>query len=216
MELPFSDDSFLPELYTLVQLYKPRHTRYALNETVQLDGHDIIRLPPYHPDLNHIKLICVEVLAYVAKRNTSYLCLKFKLSEKTRYQVWTPKNAAAEPQIDNIIESFIASVGDGSDTDSSDTPLLKTNGTPPGHSPNDNDQGAGVETAVLGPEAATITFLPPDHRLPVSLFQMTRRDVKESAEIDFLVSISLSPVMVFSVVVSLTSLARDFCSHPVQ
>lgn len=133
--IPFGNDMLLPELYKLVQLHKPRYARYALDETVKREGHDILRLPPYHPDLNPIELIWAEIKGYVAKRNTSCTMAKAKaLCEEKVSRMgaedWLMKckhvekieqdYAAAEPQIDNIIESFIISVGNESDTDSSD------------------------------------------------------------------------------------------------
>lgn len=33
--IPFTDDMFVPELYQLVKLYKPRLIRYLLDETVE-------------------------------------------------------------------------------------------------------------------------------------------------------------------------------------
>ncbi|KAG8267963.1 hypothetical protein J6590_039349 [Homalodisca vitripennis] len=121
---------FLPELYKPVQIYNLRHARYALDKTVQLEDHDILRLPLYHPDLNPLCNLCK---GYVAKINTSYVYLK--LFEKTSTKKGCRERsvkcmhvekiekdfAAAELQIDNIIEFFIILAGDGLDTDSSDS-----------------------------------------------------------------------------------------------
>ncbi|KAG8315972.1 hypothetical protein J6590_061396 [Homalodisca vitripennis] len=57
------------------------------------------------------------------------------------------------------------------------------------------------------PEVAV--FAPTDHRLPISLFQMTRRDTTGNAGIDFLVSVPLSRVLVSRVFVVLTSMCSD-------
>lgn len=131
--VPFSDDMLVPELYKLVLLHKPRFVRYALDETVKEEGHDILRLPPYHPDLNPIELIWAEVKDYVASRNTTCkfsqveaLC-KEKISNMGAKE-WEAKckhvkkveeeYREAEPLIDEITESFVISLGDESDTDS--------------------------------------------------------------------------------------------------
>lgn len=131
--IPFSHDMFVPELYKLVQLYKPRLVRYALDEVVKMAGHDVLRLPPYHPDLNPIELIWADIKGFVAKRNTTCsisqaqaLCEEKILSMGAKE--WEAKckhvkkiedeYTAAEPEIDNLIESFVISLGSDSDTDS--------------------------------------------------------------------------------------------------
>lgn len=54
--IPFTDNMFVPELYQLIKLYKPRIGQYLLDETVKKEGHMALRLSPYHPDLNHIEV----------------------------------------------------------------------------------------------------------------------------------------------------------------
>jgi transposase len=67
--IPFTDDMFVPELYQLIKLYKPRLRRYLLDETVQKEGHTVLRLSPYHPDLNPIELIWADIKGFVARKN---------------------------------------------------------------------------------------------------------------------------------------------------
>lgn len=68
--IPFGQDMFVPELYKLVQLDKYNFTRHGLDKTVRKEG-DILRLPPYHPDLNPIELMWPKVKDFVPKRNSS-------------------------------------------------------------------------------------------------------------------------------------------------
>lgn len=132
-EIPYSDDMLVPELYKLVVLHKPRFVRYLLDETVQREGHNILRLPPYHPDLNVIELIWADVKNFVAKRNVSCKFEEMKALAEQKFlsmgaEDWKNKcehvkkieneYASREPVIDNLIESFIVSLN--SDSESSE------------------------------------------------------------------------------------------------
>lgn len=132
--IPFSDDMFVPELYKLITLHKPQFCRYLLDETVQTEGHNILRLPPYHPDLNPIELIWADVKSYIARKNTSFNFSEVqKIAEEKIASMgpedWLRKCEHAkkvedeylmnERGIDNIVESFIISLESGSETDSS-------------------------------------------------------------------------------------------------
>lgn len=139
--IPFSDDMLVPELYKLVQLHKQRFQRYVIDDIVRKEGHDILRLPPYHPDLNPIELIWADIKGHAAARNTSFsiadvqtIC-KEKISNMG-VEDWTAKcmhvkkiedeYCAREGGIDDLIESFVISVESDSDScsefsDNSDT-----------------------------------------------------------------------------------------------
>ncbi|KAG8295439.1 hypothetical protein J6590_080304 [Homalodisca vitripennis] len=79
-----------------MKLYKPRHVRYALDETIQL---------------HQAKALCEDKISSMGAEEWSVKCKHVEKIERDY--------AAAKPQIDNIIESLIISVG--SDTDSSDS-----------------------------------------------------------------------------------------------
>lgn len=132
-EIPFSDDLLVPELYKLILQYKPRFVRYELDELVATYGHVVLRLPPYHPDLNPIELIWADVKNYVASRNVqcSFESIKSLAEEKFNLigaKEWDAKcehvktiennYASAEPRIDDLVETMIISLGN-SDSDSS-------------------------------------------------------------------------------------------------
>ena len=50
----FTDDMNRCELLHLVRLNKPREPEYVMDKIVQDAGHNVLRLPPYHCDLNPI------------------------------------------------------------------------------------------------------------------------------------------------------------------
>jgi plasmid maintenance system antidote protein VapI len=70
--IPFSDRMCKPELYSLIKLRKPRFKTCKIDALLAEHGHSVLRLPPYHPDLNPIELIWVSVKEYVARKNVSF------------------------------------------------------------------------------------------------------------------------------------------------
>lgn len=133
--IPFTDDMFVPELYQLVKLYKPRFCRYLLDETVEKEGHTVLRLPPYHPDLNPIELIWADVKGFVASKNVSCNFSEVqKIAEEKMASMgqedWIMKcehvkkveneYLANEGEIDGFIDSFVISLEDDSDSEDTD------------------------------------------------------------------------------------------------
>lgn len=133
--IPYTDDMYVPELYQLIKLYKPRLCRYLLDETVQKEGHTVLRLPPYHPDLNPIELIWADVKGFVASKNVS--CNFSQVQKITEDKIasmcqgdWTMKcehvkkiendYLANEGGIDSFIDSFVISLEDDSDSEETD------------------------------------------------------------------------------------------------
>lgn len=61
-----------PELYNLVKLNKPKHIQYSIDGIFAKKGHTVLRLPPYHPELNPIEKIWGIVKNRVASRNVTF------------------------------------------------------------------------------------------------------------------------------------------------
>lgn len=59
------------ELYDLVRQHKtsPQH---QIDDLIRSAGHEVLRLPPYHPDLNPIENIWGIVKSRVSSRNTTF------------------------------------------------------------------------------------------------------------------------------------------------
>lgn len=67
------DDSMLKcELHQLVKLNRERFVKLKLDGIFNAHGHDVLRLPPYHPIFNPIENIWGIVKERVAKRNVSF------------------------------------------------------------------------------------------------------------------------------------------------
>lgn len=60
------------EIYELILTLKPQHRSYKIDHLLQQHGHDVLRLPPYHPELNPIELIWATVKNWVAENNVTF------------------------------------------------------------------------------------------------------------------------------------------------
>ena len=67
--ITFNDKSTKPELYEIIKRHKPHHLAYVLDVEMAKYGHSVLRLPPYHPELNPIEKIWALVKNWVASRN---------------------------------------------------------------------------------------------------------------------------------------------------
>lgn len=61
-----------PELYNIIKMYKPRNIKYRIDNLAKQHGHEILRLPPYHCDLNPEELIWANIKKYVANHNKNF------------------------------------------------------------------------------------------------------------------------------------------------
>jgi transposase len=61
-----------PELYGIIKQHKTRNPRYKLDTLLHEHGHNVLRLPPYHPEFNPIEKIWAIVKNWVAARNTTF------------------------------------------------------------------------------------------------------------------------------------------------
>lgn len=66
--VPFDSDLRKPSLLALVKRHKPE-PEYEIDEIIGQHGHTVVRLPPYHCDLNPIELIWALAKRKVADQN---------------------------------------------------------------------------------------------------------------------------------------------------
>lgn len=70
--VPLQDDLIKPELLKLVQVIKPKYNTYVIDEIAKTRNCEVLRLPPYHCNLNPIELVWAQVKAFVAANNTTF------------------------------------------------------------------------------------------------------------------------------------------------
>ena len=66
------------ELLLLVQQNKPQFKAYVIDQLAEEHGHKILRLPPYHSELNPIEYIWANIKGHVARSNVSFTMTKVK------------------------------------------------------------------------------------------------------------------------------------------
>lgn len=133
--IPFHNTLLKPELYALIKSHKPSYNTYKVDLLLSEHGHSVLRLPPYHPDLNPIELIWAIIKEYVARKNVTFnLNDAIKLLQEkvdlitaddwlSRCQkvVEIEKNyLEAENFIDNISEELIININGDSSEDCSE------------------------------------------------------------------------------------------------
>ncbi|CAK9822948.1 hypothetical protein ANTRET_LOCUS5679 [Anthophora retusa] len=132
----FADDMVKIELLHIVKQQQATDV-YAVNEIAKRKNVTILRLPPYHCELNPIEMIWAQVKNYVAARNSTFkFCDMVRLFTEA-INVVTPENwkkcidhvitdfEEKFWQLDGIIESaiepFIINLNDSDDSSVSNT-----------------------------------------------------------------------------------------------
>jgi transposase len=70
--IPHRNDLLKIELLELVKTKKGLYDGYVIDDCAQKAGHTVLRLPPYHCNLNPIELIWSQVKGYVARHNATF------------------------------------------------------------------------------------------------------------------------------------------------
>jgi hypothetical protein len=68
----YKSDMTKAELYDFIKMHKPQYVTFAIDCLVAEHGHTLIRLPPYHPDLNPIENNWGNVKTRIAAKNVTF------------------------------------------------------------------------------------------------------------------------------------------------
>lgn len=131
-QIKFDSDMVWPELLHLINLHKDKYNTYVTDEMAKKDSKIVLRLPPYHCELNPIELIWAKIKNEVASKNKSFKIrdvkqLFLQAVESVTSADWQKcvhhvikeeeKMCRLDGIMDSVIEPLIISVG--SDDDSS-------------------------------------------------------------------------------------------------
>lgn len=70
--ITFEDDMVKRELLDIVKVYRNKYIRHVIDEMAKNRGIEVLRLPPYHCELNPIELVWAQVKGDVARNNTTF------------------------------------------------------------------------------------------------------------------------------------------------
>lgn len=147
----FQENMLKVELYGLIKAHKPLHKTYVIDNLLAMNGHCVLRLPPYSPELNPLELIWADIKQWVAGQNTTFkleevmkLCqqrvddISVEKWERVCEHVEKIEDEYIEQEgiMENVIESFIITGGDSSsesDDDEGDD-----------HNENHDDNGSDI------------------------------------------------------------------------
>ncbi|XP_075974910.1 uncharacterized protein LOC142975748 [Anticarsia gemmatalis] len=68
--IPYKKDMLKPQLYNLIKLHKEKDKIFYIDKLFSDQGHLVLRLPLYHPDLNPIDMVWAVIKAYVSRDDT--------------------------------------------------------------------------------------------------------------------------------------------------
>lgn len=88
--IPFSATMFKAELFEIVKLNMPKFKTYKIDFILEEHGHSVLRLPPYHPELNPIELIWGLVKNWVATHNVSFRLDEVETLLRQKFNSVTP------------------------------------------------------------------------------------------------------------------------------
>lgn len=133
--IEFEESMLKPELYNIVKKYKDQFKKFNIDAILNEAGHSVLRLPPYHPDLNPIEMAWSQIKGYVASKNVSWNLAritdlvneKVNLMGPTEWEKLCTKVKEIEADycksdhvVDTMTETFVIHIGEDDDSDSND------------------------------------------------------------------------------------------------
>lgn len=132
----FDEGMVRAQLLHVIGLHKKQYDLYVTDEMAKNNNKIVLRLPPYHCELNPIELIWAQIKSEVASKNKTFKLaevkeLVLKALENVSSTHWKNcvehvikeelKMCKLDGIIDNLIEPIIISLGADSDTSSSES-----------------------------------------------------------------------------------------------
>ncbi|XP_072400960.1 uncharacterized protein [Diabrotica undecimpunctata] len=133
--IDFDEDMLKVELLQLVAPRKAEYNKYVIDELAKAQNKTVLRLPPYHCELNPIELIWADAKNFIAANNKTFKFADVKIllndalnnitQEKWKNCVKHVQNTVEKKfwELDHIIEvmvePLIIEIGSNGDSDSS-------------------------------------------------------------------------------------------------
>lgn len=106
--IPYESKYTKPELYAIIKQHKTTSPRFKLDTLLSEHGHAVLRLPPYHPELNPIEKIWALVKNWVAARNVTCTMKDVKTLTEERFAAITKDDwASVCSHVDKTVSEFM-------------------------------------------------------------------------------------------------------------
>ncbi|CAF4890667.1 unnamed protein product [Pieris macdunnoughi] len=154
--IAFTSDMLKSELYDIIKKHKESHKIYSIDKILQEHNHRVLRLPPYHPDLNPIEMAWAAIKGHVSSKNVKWNITRVMELVKEKVDQMGPnewkalceKTKKIENEYienDHIIDDLtdqeiIIAVGASSDDSDSDT---------------ENSENSSDEDEIVAPQPST-------------------------------------------------------------
>jgi len=97
------------ELYDRIKMHKPQYETFAIDCLLADHGHTVIRLPPYHPDLNPTEKIWGIVKTGIAAINVTFKLRDVQqLAEQNFVAVTMEEWAAVCGHVEDVEEEYMS------------------------------------------------------------------------------------------------------------
>lgn len=128
--ITFPERATNAELYEIIKGRKEVDKQFTVDTLLRKHGHAVLRLPPYHPELNPIEKIWAQVKGKVASNNTTFkmnevMALTDRAFQEIGKEQWEKvcqhvenqeiKYMKEEHMWDNIVEQFVIRIDDDDD-----------------------------------------------------------------------------------------------------
>ena len=97
-----------PQLYHIIKQFKTKTPQYILDTELHKHGHRVLRLPPYHPELNPIEKMWAQVKQWVAAHNVTYKLNDVIDLAKTKFAaITTTEWEKVCLHVDKVVNNYI-------------------------------------------------------------------------------------------------------------
>lgn len=104
----FNEKITKPELYEIIKRHKQKNLPYVLDAELCKYDHRVLRLPPYHPELNPIEKIWALVKNWVASRNMNFTFTEVEKLTRQRFDEITAEDwQRICDHVDKVVEEYM-------------------------------------------------------------------------------------------------------------
>ena len=107
-KIPFRPDALRTELWMLCKMHRATNTSKVIDNIAKRYSHEVLRLPPYHCDLNGIELIWADEKNFVALENKEMALESVeKLFRKRRAEITAEMCKKCVEQVEHVELSYL-------------------------------------------------------------------------------------------------------------